>query len=278
MSGIIFFGTNKLSDLRQFYVAEIGCKLWLEQADCIILKHGNLLFGFCQREQVQTEGMITFFFETREEVDACYGKFKARALGEPVFNDKYQIYQFFAADPEGRTIEFQYFEHPLAEYFCGDELLVARRSVRRFLPTPISPETMQQLWGLCRFAPTSMNTQSYYFKIIQDLPTLEWLAGTRGQSSAPIDNGLLAVAICSDPSLTKRPEQDGCIAAYHFLLAARHLGLGTCWIAAMNRDDVKERLGIPADHYIATITPLGYPAKRNPRMPERKEADWFLRR
>ena len=277
MSGIIFFGTQKLAEIRKFYQQEIGCQLWLEQADCVVLRHGNLLLGFCQRDQVDTNGIITFFFESREEVDACYAKFKSVALGEPLLNDKYQIYQFFATDPEGRKIEFQYFEHAVSEHLAGDELLATRRSVRRFLPTPISDDTMQQLWELCRFAPTSMNTQSYYFKVIKDRPTLAWLAGLRGSSSAPIENGPLAVAICSDASLTKRPEQDGCIAAYHFLLAARQLGLGTCWIAAMDRDDVKERLGIPADHYVATITPLGYPAKRNPRMPERKEADWFLR-
>jgi hypothetical protein len=45
----------------------------------------------------------------------------------------------------------------------------------------------------------------------------------------------------------------------------------------MDRDDVKERLSIPAEHYIATITPLGYPAKRRIDAPPRKEASWFLR-
>ncbi|TES93871.1 MAG: hypothetical protein E3J87_01400 [Candidatus Cloacimonadota bacterium] len=52
------------------------------------------------------------------------------------------------------------------------------------------------------------------------------------------------------------------MAAYHFTLAAWNFGLGTCWIGGMDRDDVKEALGIPQEHYVATVTPLGYPAEQ----------------
>ena len=87
----------------------------------------------------------------------------------------------------------------------------------------------------------------------------------------------MAVAICSDPALSKRHIQDGCIGAYHFLLAAWAQGLGTCWIAAMDREDVKERLGIPQEHYVATVTPLGYPEKV-PSPPGRKTYDDYIKK
>jgi nitroreductase len=86
----------------------------------------------------------------------------------------------------------------------------------------------------------------------------------------------MAVAVYADPELTKRPDQDACIAAYHFSLAARSYGLGTCWIAAMDRDDVKEKLGIPQRMHIATITPLGYPISF-PETPHRREVSEILR-
>ena len=35
------------------------------------------------------------------------------ATSEPKKNEKYEIYQFFAQDPEGRVIEFQAFLHPI---------------------------------------------------------------------------------------------------------------------------------------------------------------------
>ncbi|MFW9792869.1 MAG: VOC family protein [Candidatus Thorarchaeota archaeon] len=113
MAGIIFFRTMMLNEIIDFYVNEIGMHIWLEQEDCTILSHGNLLLGFCQRETPEHEGMITFFYPTEDDVDSMYKLLQDIAKAEPVVNEKYQIYQFFAEDPEGRALEFQAFLHPV---------------------------------------------------------------------------------------------------------------------------------------------------------------------
>jgi nitroreductase len=156
------------------------------------------------------------------------------------------------------------------------ELLVTRRSVRQFTPQDVTDELLWQLFEVCRWAPTSRNSQSYSYVVIRDRATLAWLASLRGPSSAPIARAPLALAVSADPALTKRPTQDGCIAAYHLLLAAHLHGLGCCWIAAMDRDDVKSRLGIPAPHYLATVTPLGFPAE-TPEAPARRPVQDLVR-
>ena len=111
MSGIIFLGTRNLESMRDFYVNDIGMEVWLEQAECFILKHGNMLLGFCKRDAPDTQGVITFFFDTNEEVDSFYEKFKEKADAPPRINERYRIYNFFSRDPEGRKIEFQRFLH-----------------------------------------------------------------------------------------------------------------------------------------------------------------------
>jgi catechol 2,3-dioxygenase-like lactoylglutathione lyase family enzyme len=113
MAGIVFFRTRDLAALREFYVGRVGMTVWLEQADCTIFQHGNLLLGFCERDEPDTGGTITFYFETREEVDRQYERFRDCARDKPRVNEKYRIYNFFAADPDGRTIEFQAFLHPV---------------------------------------------------------------------------------------------------------------------------------------------------------------------
>lgn len=45
----------------------------------------------------------------------------------------------------------------------------------------------------------------------------------------------------------------------------------------MDRDDVKIMLGIPNEHYIATITPLGHPSGDLPPAPPRKPVDDLIR-
>lgn len=113
MSGIVFFNTNKLEELRTFYIDRVGCSMWMDQGDCIILKHGNFLFGFCKREKADLCGLITFFYDKQQEVDRMYELFKDSAKSVPKKNPKYPIYHFFATDPEGRGIEFQYFTEPI---------------------------------------------------------------------------------------------------------------------------------------------------------------------
>lgn len=109
MSGLIFFSTTMLDEIIAFYVDKIGMDIWLEQEDCVILKHDNLLLGFCQRAKPDLGAMITFYYDTTGEVDGAYEKHKEIATGLPLENEKYNIYHFFAKDPEGRTIEFQKF-------------------------------------------------------------------------------------------------------------------------------------------------------------------------
>jgi hypothetical protein len=219
----------------------------------VILEHGNILLGFCEHSEIDHGGMITLFYLTKEEVDSVYEKLKSIATTESIENKKYSIYQFFAKDPEDRMLEFQCFLHQLPPYLTGEEMPITRRSIRIFENKPIPDALLWWIFEDCRYAPTSKNSQSYYFVVIRDRNKVELLASLRGSSSSPIARAPLPVAICSDASKTLRLEQDGCIAAYHFILAAWTHGLGTCWIAAMDREEVKDVLGIPMRCLLKTI-------------------------
>ena len=113
MAGIIFYKTNNLQEIVDFYIS-LGSKIWLDQGDCVILSHDNFLFGFCERKGDITKGWLTtFFYQTPKEVDTIYEQMKDRAETQPLKNEKYNIYQFFAKDPEGRGLEFQAFLHEI---------------------------------------------------------------------------------------------------------------------------------------------------------------------
>jgi hypothetical protein len=111
MPGIVFFGSAEPESVASFYVEEVGAEVWLRQSGCTILQYDTLLFGFCESADPDTEGVLTFVTESKDGVDAFYEHFADRAEGEPSVNEDYDIYQFFTADPEGRTMEFQTFLH-----------------------------------------------------------------------------------------------------------------------------------------------------------------------
>jgi hypothetical protein len=113
MAGIIFLRTAEFGRVREFYLDRVGMTVWLEQPDIAILRHGNLLIGFHRQPVPDLDGLITIFYDTREEVDAIHRRLRDVATSEPGENPTYRIYHFFAQDPEGRKLEFQQFLHPV---------------------------------------------------------------------------------------------------------------------------------------------------------------------
>src|SRR6056297_2925591 len=276
MSGIVFKKTKNLDKISKFYLNIIGMDLWQDQGKCKIFEKGNLQLGFCEGDKIDKDGIITFYYDSKKEVDKVYNNGKLEVIEEPKENDKFNIYQFFAKDPEGRTLEFQTFLHNINPFLTGKELLLERRSYREYSEKEIPEEVINKVIDISRYAPTSMNSQSYYFKFIRDEELICDLASIRKTATEPIKKAPLAVAICSDNEQSNRYKQDAVIAAYHFMLAARLYNLGTCWIADMDRESIKRKISIPKDHYIATITPLGY-IKEKIEAPKRKELSKYIK-
>ena len=110
MDGIVFFGTERLEAVVSFY-RDVGAEVWLEQPDCTILRFGDFRVGFCARNTAETDGIITVVVGSRTAVDRLADGLGAAVEEPPQYNDRYEIYQCFAADPEGRTVEVQTFEH-----------------------------------------------------------------------------------------------------------------------------------------------------------------------
>lgn len=118
MSAIVFFRTDARARVCSFYRERLGFETWLEQDGCTILRHDDLKLGFCDTAGDQSpdiDGIVTIYYDSRETVDEMREALADVATDDPRVNEDYDIYQFFAADPEGRTLEFQTFLHDLPE-------------------------------------------------------------------------------------------------------------------------------------------------------------------
>jgi catechol 2,3-dioxygenase-like lactoylglutathione lyase family enzyme len=112
MTGIVFFRSENRIATVDFYTERLGFEEWLEQdGGCTILKRDNLLLGFCDGDTTETEGIITVVVDDRDAVDTLFENLQDRAQDEPHENEAFDIYQFFATDPDGRTVEIQTFLH-----------------------------------------------------------------------------------------------------------------------------------------------------------------------
>jgi catechol 2,3-dioxygenase-like lactoylglutathione lyase family enzyme len=112
MTGIVFFRTSRRQQVVDFYTDKLGFEQWLEQdGGCTILRRANLLVGFCDADESETDGIVTLAVEDRDGVDDLYDALEPKARHPPEENSAFDIYQFFLDDPDGRAVEIQTFLH-----------------------------------------------------------------------------------------------------------------------------------------------------------------------
>lgn len=153
------------------------------------------------------------------------------------------------------------------------ETMWNRRSVRRYKMDPIPEEDLRLILEAARRAPTGGNRQKWRMIVVADSElrrqTAEACSGQMWMAEA-------AVILCL-VTLPGEGKVNGTIVLDHAILAATSLGYGTCWIGAYDAARVKEVLGIPEDHGIVCLTPVGVPAEQPGARSRKSPAELFMR-
>jgi nitroreductase len=153
---------------------------------------------------------------------------------------------------------------------CALDLVLNRRSIRRYEDKDIPEDVMKQILEAGRQAPSAVNKQPIHFIIVKDHEL------SKKFSNLPF-NGFIkdapAVVVgCADIKslLTgKWAVIDATIAMQNMVIAAWALGIGSCWIGAFDEKKVKESLKIPDKWKVVALLTLGYPAEQ-PKLREKK--------
>lgn len=111
---ISFYGTNDLEKTDKFYKKFFGLEVYKDQGKCKIYKiQGAGMIAFCEHMEVLTNDKSPIITFLTEQVDETYEKFNnmdgIKIESKPVKNNNFNIYQFFAKDPNGYTLEIQKF-------------------------------------------------------------------------------------------------------------------------------------------------------------------------
>jgi nitroreductase len=148
-----------------------------------------------------------------------------------------------------------------------------RRSVRKYTDDPIPEEHLKLILEAARRAPTGANRQKWRMVVVTDPEvrrrTAEACNGQMWMAGAPV---ILCLVTLPDEG-----KVNGAIVLDHAILAATSLGYGTCWIGAYSAEQVKQVLGIPEDHGIVCLTPLGVPAEQPAARSRKAPAELFMK-
>lgn len=192
-------------------------------------------------------------------------------------------------------------------------ILISRRSLRRYLPEPVPHQLIERLLQAAIWAPSAHNRQPWRFAVIETTAKKEILAQAMGKrlrqdlaadsvphevieadanrSYSRITSAPVLIVLClSMLDMDQYPDarrsqfeyvmavQSVAMAGQNLLLAAHEAGLGACWMCAplFCGDTVLEALDLPADWQPQALLTLGYPAqeREKTRHPLEKSVLW----
>ena len=149
------------------------------------------------------------------------------------------------------------------------ELVLKRRSIRRFKNIPIRYEILEKCVNAARLAPSAHNLQPLEYIIVDDeqlLPKvfdmLRWAAYISPAGDPPPGHrptAYIVVLIKEGAGYKGLENYDAGLAVENMILVALEEGVGSCCIYNINRDGLRELLNVPEDYIISLVLPLGYP-------------------
>lgn len=178
-----------------------------------------------------------------------------------------------------------------------EELVIKRRSIRRFADKPVSVGLLKNLISTSTLAPSAGNEQPWKFIILNGKDLLKEISEDcknnllKRINKNPDDfasryrhmfekpefnifyNAPSLIIILGDSGI-KNLTIDCTLAASYLMLSAASKGLGTCWInfALAMSDSIKLNIGVPEGHTMVAPIIVGYP-ETIPNTPARKTVE-----
>lgn len=132
-------------------------------------------------------------------------------------------------------------------------------AVRAYQDKPIDDATVARIVQAGRLTGSSQNRQQWDFVVVRDKEKIRQL-GTLATSGRYISDAALAIAVVVPNAPVGY--MDGARATQDMMLVAWGEGIGSNWVGNMDKPEVKELLGIPADKLVLVVIPFGYPAEK----------------
>jgi nitroreductase len=100
-------------------------------------------------------------------------------------------------------------------------------------------------------------------KKVQLFPCLKWAGyiAPEGNPKPGQEPQAYIVVLVNTSIREKGFEWDSGAAIENIILSAWEKGVGSCWIISMDKERVKEVLGVPDSHIVDSVVALGYPAE-----------------
>ena len=151
------------------------------------------------------------------------------------------------------------------------DLILKRRSIRRFGQKAVSREILKELIDAARYAPSGANLQPCEYIVIDENPfldqvfeTLSWAGYIAPHGNPPRGETPTAyvVVLINEEKRKSNGAHDAAAAIENMILLAWAHGIGSCWIGSIEREKLARILDAPSHCRIDSVLALGYPLER----------------
>ena len=152
-----------------------------------------------------------------------------------------------------------------------DQVVSARRSIRKYRQESVPEELIRQILDYARLAPSAGNGQHLRYIVVQNSAAAEKLfaqtawAGHVKPRRTPVwgeDAPRCFIAVTADSSFNSQlAAADAGAAIENMLLGMANCGLGGCWIGSFNREKCVELLKLDSSETLYYLVSVGYPAE-----------------
>lgn len=158
------------------------------------------------------------------------------------------------------------------------EVIKQRYACKKFDGRPVETEQLNAILEAGRLAPTAKNLQEQRIYVVQSEEGLGKI-----DEATPCRYGastVMVVAFDKENVFTYPGDQrdsgveDATIVATHLMLAAKDVGVDSCWINFFDPDVIAEKLELPENEEVLMLLDLGYAAEGTEPLPthsQRKE-------
>ncbi|MDR1776327.1 MAG: nitroreductase family protein [Desulfovibrio sp.] len=144
------------------------------------------------------------------------------------------------------------------------EALFTRRSIRKYLPKPVTDEDISLLLKAAMLAPSAHNCRPWHFVVVRDEATRKALAERHPYAKMAAEAPLVIV-VCANLDEEKEAGfwvEDCAAATQNLMLAARGKNMGSVWCGLYPKEDregvVREILQLPSNIRALSMVVVGY--------------------
>jgi len=147
------------------------------------------------------------------------------------------------------------------------ELARKRRSVKKFTSQRVEQEKIDAIIEAALRSPSGRAARPWEFVVVTDKAVLEKLSVAKRSGAEFVQDAVVGIVVCGDPSKSHLWIEDCSIAAVSMQYAAHSLGLGSRWChmrgnnyndSTSSRDYIAELLDLPDNLEVECIVAIGY--------------------